>query len=151
MDPPFLVNVDTTWDGGGTALDADVQHTVLVAGRRRFGFNVIRQADDAAEAAAESFVDVRRRFFSFLGKVVRSFSGQRQYPALDREIDAGGVESGGESIYLDRSWRRADVQGRKAASAEASDTGGWTGITQQLALQGSSQKTENKARLACAE
>ena len=62
LSSAFFSDFDATRHRGGTALDADMQHAVLVGGRRAFRINIVRQTDGAAVSAVDALVDVRRRF-----------------------------------------------------------------------------------------
>src|SRR5690349_12811419 len=90
---------------GLVAPHAHVQHAVAVVGSDAVGIDVVRQGDDAPEAAREALVDMQ------------------------------GIDAGRERVDLHRLGRAAHVDGGKPAAGEAPDVGRHVESLRQLALQ----------------
>src|SRR6185369_9091735 len=130
-----LLNVDAPGLGGLAALDADMQHAIAVFRAHRTGIDIVGQRDDAPEAAAEAFVDVRRGLGLGRRQLARTFAGHGQDALFDLHVDAGRVNTGCEGIDLDRLRCRTDVQGRKAATGKAADAGRDVEVLPHFVLQ----------------
>src|SRR4051812_14757165 len=109
-----LLDVDATRLCRFAALHADAQHAVAILGGDAGRIDVVRQADDAPEAAAEALVDVHRLLLVAFHLTNRTLAGHRQHAAVEVHFHLRGIDAGRECIDLYGRGRAAHVDGRKA-------------------------------------
>src|SRR5437762_511317 len=105
---PGSLNTDAPRPRRFAPLGADVQDAIAIVRRHAIRIDVVGQAHDAPEPAAEPFVDVDGGLAVVLGGKVRlPLAGNGQHSTIQVDFDRCRIEPGGGSEDLDRLRRAA--------------------------------------------